>query len=75
LGYILSYTMNVRKLIIQYDPGLGTTPNDEDMKEIREQFEKEDIIFLDTDYNVLVVEYDELAFTRNRVSTEQNKES
>jgi len=54
--------MRVRRLIIQYDADIG--PNEDDMKDIREQFEKEDIIFLDSDYTIQEVEYDELAIVR-----------
>lgn len=59
-----SEMQKIKKLIIQTTEDISS----EDMKMIREQFEKEDIIFLYHDYNITEVEYDEIAFIRRQAN-------
>lgn len=54
----------VKKLIINCD---AYEMNEEKMKNIRNQFEKEDVIFLDVNFSYGVVEYDEYAIARKMV--------
>ena len=51
----------VKRLIISCNPD---EVNEEKIKDIRNQFAKEDVIFLDAMFSYGVVEYDEFAFAR-----------
>lgn len=66
------YMATIKKLIIRYhDENINLT--DDMMKEIRDQFENEDVVFMKYGFDVEMVEYDEVAVARRTVKKYMDK--